>query len=171
MLARQPPLPLGCAAAVTTARHSGRLGVMATSTTVSVYEVDASGQTGANLGTGSLIDPRLVLVHPPLSKLLASAGVGVSLRVGIGADDLVEVIDVRGVHVDLEQDDQPLVAIALKRSASAATEILELTDETLPSLRRAALAHLSGLCEQPERLPQPDEQGAPWCTLWHAWFC
>lgn len=70
---------------------------MAKKTTVSIYQVDSSGVTGAHVGEGSLVGPRYVLVHPPLNERIA-AGFGTSrLRVGIWSeaneDRAVEIVD------------------------------------------------------------------------------
>jgi hypothetical protein len=96
---------------------------MATKSQVVVYQVDASGGTGARVGTGSLIHPLFVLVHPPLSLQLADQPHETKLRLGIGslADDggVIEVIDTYEIDV-YEHDGVPLVAAGLARPSAAA---------------------------------------------------
>lgn len=150
---------------------------MPSSSRVSIYEIGPAGETGARLGSGSLIHPGLVLVHPPLSRQLAAAGTPVKLRLGVGSDGLAEVIDGGDVHVAEDQPGEPLVAIDVKPPAAGGVESLDLGDGQAAAVRQAATSHLDNLTDQPDALRRrpvldPDLPGAPWCKLWpRAWMC
>jgi hypothetical protein len=98
--------------------HHGNMG----QTVVSIYDVGDAGATGRQVGTGLLIGPQVVLVHPPLDAELAAA-VAPRLRVGMAAlvDGYqgVEIIDVDNVLVSSAETKRPVVALAL-RGVSAA---------------------------------------------------
>lgn len=150
--------------------------VMDTRTLVSVYEVDDTGATGRRVGSASLVQPELVVVHPPLCYRLAGADPApVRLRVGIvSLPDAggVEVIDTRGTNVAAAADTgstaPPLVALDLARPSKAPVESLPAGDDLADVLR----AHLAGVPEQPRWPPRPEPRRAPWCTLWpDSWLC
>src|SRR5262245_12488588 len=103
---------------------------------VAVYGVDETGATSVPLGSGTLIAPQLVLVHPPLSRQLASGENTKRLRVEItvaGSDPgTAEVIDVVEVHVaaaDLSAE--PLVALQLQQLSDAPFELLFCRDDDI----------------------------------------
>lgn len=108
---------------------------MAKHTFVSIYEVDRAGVTGVQVGEGSLVEPRWVLVHPPLSTRI-DAGKGPNrLRVGIRSNveegPAVEVIDgqeeprvIRG-----EESVEPLVGLELRTEAASPVEVMNGLDE------------------------------------------
>jgi hypothetical protein len=150
--------------------------VMDTRTLVSVYEVDDTGATGRRVGSASLVQPELVVVHPPLCHRLAGADPApVRLRVGIvSLPDAggVEVIDTRGTNVAAAADTgstaPPLVALDLARPSKAPVESLPAGDDLADVLR----AHLAGVPEQPRWPPRPEPRRAPWCALWpDSWLC
>jgi len=99
--------------------------VMAKRSIVSIYEVDAAGQTGAPVGEGSLIAPFWVFIHPPLSKDIA-AGLGPRrVRLGLRSDPasgpLVEVIDGADepTLIGVKESVGPLVAVKLRVEAKS----------------------------------------------------
>ena len=76
---------------------------MADRTIVSIYEVDEWAATGPWAGQGSLVNPGIVLVHPPLSDRIVGGEGPKRLRVGIfpsqqdsPTGQFVEVLDVWG---------------------------------------------------------------------------
>lgn len=95
---------------------------------VSLYEVDEWATTGPWAGQGSLVEPTLVLVHPPLSNRIADGRGPMRLRTGItqvldvpGSDAatpgvLVEVIDVMGEPRVLRgsTSEQPAAVVGLE---------------------------------------------------------
>ena len=167
---------------------------MATRTQVVVYQVDESGATGAWVGTGSLINPLVVLVNPPLSLQLAGQPPATKLRLGIGslADDggVIEVIDTRRIQV-VVYDGVPLVAIGLARHSTAAVDPIlpegtetdkeDFTEADKNALAQALITHLSETAPpdavaptaQPEAFlsepskPEPSEPDEwPLCSPW-----
>lgn len=150
---------------------------MATKTQVVVYEVDAEGGTGARAGTGSLIDPLFVLIHPPLSLQLANQPPATKFRLGIGspANDggVIEVIDVREIDV-YEHGGVPLAAVSLARPSAAAFGAV-VPDGTEPGeadLVRALTTYLDEATTSDAVAPaaQPgDLPGAP--TPFNSWIC
>ena len=96
---------------------------MSVQTHVSVYGVDEAGATSALLGSGTLIDPVFVLLHPPLSQRLAGGENSVRLRAGIASNGtdpgIVEVIDGDKLHVSPSHTPEPLVALELLRPTAA----------------------------------------------------
>ena len=134
------------------------------------------------MGTGSLIHPLFVLVHPPLSLQLADQPHETKLRLGIGslADDggVIEVIDTYGIDV-YKHDGVPLVAAGLAGPSTAAFGPV-LPDGTETDLAQALMTCLSetGPPEaaapptQPEDLPGhrgPEPRPLP-CKLF-PWLC
>jgi hypothetical protein len=129
------------------------------------------------MGTGSLIHPLFVLVHPPLSLQLADQPHETKLRLGIGspADDggVIEVIDTYGIDV-YEQDGVPLVAAGLAGpSAAAFGPVLPDGTETDKDLAQALMTCLSEAASpgavaptaQPGDRPPPRGFRSPWCRL------
>jgi hypothetical protein len=148
---------------------------MDTQTMVSIYEVDDAGATGRWLGSASLVQPELVLVHPPLSDRLAGSDrAPASLRVGIVAQpdaEGIEIVETRGTHVgaaDAGGSATPIVVLELARPSSFPPEPLPpYTDgEGLAEVLRA---HLDGLPEQPRRRPGAAMRSSPWCLLFSDW--
>jgi hypothetical protein len=131
-------------------------------TLVSIYEVDQSGDTGAQVGTGSLIEMRLVLVHPPLSRDLARGGVNPPprLRLAVGSLDaetsVVEVIDADDVAVIVAPDDEPLVGLKLVRPArSAVNELMPAGEADRTALVAAARRHVAEVAALGGAVPPP----------------
>jgi hypothetical protein len=149
---------------------------MATKTQVVVYQVDASGGTGARMGTGSLIHPLIVLVDPPLSLQLANKPDVPKLRLGVGslADDggVIEVIDADGIDV-YRHEEVSLVAVGLARpSAAAFGPVLPDGTETDKDLAQALMTCLSEAASPGAVAPtaQPGDRPprgfrSPWCRL------
>lgn len=143
---------------------------MTESTLVSVYEVDEDGSTGALLGSGSLIHPALVLVHPDLSHALA-AGRDRRLRAGIASpapgSTVVEVIDVRAIQVAEDPELEPLVALDLVRPATAPVEPMH------PASADAMAAAIRQHLDQLRPTPSPPIIFTPIIcgTFPNAWFC
>lgn len=126
-------------------------------TLVAVYEVDEDGSTGRFLGSGSLVRPELVLVHPELAHDLAGSS-GRRLRAGVASPTpgaaFVEVIDVRTAHVAVDPEPEPLVALELSRAAAAPVEPMHSAGAAGVA---AARQHLAGL---PKGDPPPPLAGA-----------
>ena len=140
------------------------------------------------MGTGSLIDPLFVLIHPPLSLQLADLQKAdqppaTKLRLGIGslADDggVIEVIDTHETDdIDVyAHDGEPLVAVGLARPSAAAfgpvlpdgTEtsqedlvqaLMTCLSEAAPPDAAAPAAQLGDLRGPPGPVAQ-----SPWCKL------
>jgi hypothetical protein len=153
---------------------------MTKGTRVVIYRVDDAGGTGARVGRGSLVDPMLVLVHPPLSDRIAQRQGPRRLRVGIvspGEDGDVEVIDIEEVHSEPGPSAaETLVGLELKWPASAPTdEVAGIEDDRMPAvdgdrrdaIRTAALEHVQGGTDElPTGCPGgPPPPEAPWCYL------
>jgi hypothetical protein len=142
---------------------------MVTETSISVHEVDSSGRTGARLGGGSLINPELVLAHPPLSSRLALAedvphGLRLAIASSAGGRLVVEAVDVDGWHIAQEQGthagEEPLVGIEPARAiAMPAVELRPVA--TTSELVDAARAHLVDLDDS---TPSPFNPGPPRTT-------
>lgn len=102
---------------------------MAQRTIVSIHEVDECAATGPWVGQGSLVNPGIVLVHPPLSNRIVAEEGPQRLRVGIyvaerdeGSSGIAEVIDVSGEPHVLWQSTDPgmaIVALELHRDAQS----------------------------------------------------
>ncbi len=158
---------------------------MATRTQVFVYQVDASGGTGALAGTGSLIDPLVVLVHPPLSRQLAGQPHAAKLRLGIGSladpGGVIEVIDTSDIEVYMH-DGTPLAATLLARPSTAAVDpvLPEGTESGKEDFTEADRNHwaqtlMTYLAEAappdavaptaPPPGPWPSPTDPPWCGL------
>lgn len=96
-------------------------------TIVSIYEVDEWATTGPWAGQGSLVNPGIILVHPPLSDRIVEGKGPKRLRVGIfpsqelpGSAQVVEVIDVWGEPHILRQsppEGPAVVALELRTPA------------------------------------------------------
>ena len=149
---------------------------MSTYTLVSVHEVDATGATGSRVGSGSLVHPLLVLLHPPLSGQLADRGdVATRLRLAIGSFDdthsVVEVIDVQGVHVAETSGDDPLIAVSLARAASSSPMPLVgvTADADRDFLVDAIRQHLAQ-APTPVDVRSEDELGGA-ASDWSTWPC
>jgi hypothetical protein len=171
----------------------GHTGGMATRTQVFVYQVDASGGTGAWVGTGLLINPLVVLVRPPLSRQLAGQPPTTKLRLGIRSPadhGVIEVIDTRGIQV-VVHDGVPLVATGLVRRSKAAVDPIlpegtetdkeDFTEADRKALAQALVTYLSEAAPpdavaptaRPEAFllepsePEPSEPGErPLCSPW-----
>lgn len=102
---------------------------MAQRTIVSIFEVEEGAATGPWVGQGSLVNPGIVLVHPPLSNLVVAGEGPKQLRVGMyiaeghaGSGGIAEVIDVSGEPRVLWQSTDPqmaVVALELNRKAQS----------------------------------------------------
>ncbi len=98
---------------------------MAKRNTVLIYEVDDTGMSGPQVGEGTLIKPRGVLVHPPLSHEIRTGSVSKRLRVEIRSNNQethpVELIDVKGdPHIIGEnQGVGPLVGLELSTPSTS----------------------------------------------------
>src|SRR4051794_25598086 len=115
---------------------------MTAQTLVSIYTVNERGYTADRLGTGSLLDPRLVLAHPAAAARLA-ANASARVRVGIAAawwPGGVEVIDVKTVRFGA-QPYVDLVALELARRATSPFETLD-TGETVDEFAQTLRKHL-----------------------------
>lgn len=103
---------------------------MVKKTIVSIYQVNGAGQTGLQVGEGSLVLPRSVLVHPPLSDQIATTGNPGELRVGISSKDgnrrLVEVIDGLGPARVLASTASTgaLVGLELRTQANSPVDVM-----------------------------------------------
>lgn len=158
---------------------------MTLQTQVSIYGVDETGATNARLGSGTLIDPVLVLLHPPLSRRLVGGEISMRLRVGTASTGtepgIVEVIDGGDIHVATNGDREPLVALELLQPASAPIEPLfpagddagDLTDAVVQYLASLPDSSHTGRLDQAEPLEptrvrrDPDNSdAAPWCRIW-----
>jgi hypothetical protein len=110
-------------------------------TIVSIYEVDEWATTGPWVGQGSLVNPGIVLVHPPLSDRIVGGEGPKRLRVGIfpsqhdtPTGQFVEVLDVWGEPrvlrkkaVEGAAEGAAVVALELRTPArSPVYQILEL---------------------------------------------
>lgn len=136
---------------------------MASRTLVAVHEVH-DGMTGARVGSGSLVDPLLVLVHPPLDRRLADQSAAVEggeqapsttrLRLAVGwldEDDdgtVLEVIDVHEVLV-AEDSSELLVCLDLERASAAPLEALHGGDGDPGEAARALLRGLASVGAAP----------------------
>ena len=149
------------------------------------------------MGTGSLINPLVVLVYPPLSLQLAGQPPATKLRLGIGSPadhGVIEVIDTRAIQV-VVHDGVPLVAIGLARPSAAAVDPIlpegtetdkeDFTEADRKALAQALMAYLSKAAPpdavaptaQPEAfLPEPtkpkpfDPEEWPLCSPWCKMF-
>ena len=137
---------------------------MAHRTLVAVHEVH-DGVTGARIGSGSLVDPLFVLVHPALDRRLAQRaarfGAGeqtprtTRLRLALGwlAEDddasVLEVIDVQAIWV-AQDSSEPLVGLDLERPSAAPVEAVHAGGGD-PAV--AARAFLQGLTSVGGPLP------------------
>jgi hypothetical protein len=131
---------------------------------VAVYAVGDGGATGARLGSGSLVDPRMVLVNPPLAGRLAALAPDVpALRVGIAAPDgTVEVIDSRGVQVSAGSGGTPLVGLELSGRSGAPTADLGVSGDDRPGVHEQLVTAVSALlAEDPEPIPIPTDPSPP----------
>jgi hypothetical protein len=103
---------------------------MGKQTTVLIYQVDSAGVTGVQVGEGSLVEPRLILVHPPLSYALADDHGPDRLRVGIRSEaersPAVEVIDGRESPkvIGRTASDLPLVGLELRTAAASPFDVM-----------------------------------------------
>lgn len=99
--------------------------IMAKQSRVVIYQVDGAGSTGARVGEGSLVDPRLVFVHPPLSDTIAGGRGPRRFRVGIRSDadgtPFVAVADglEDPVVIGTVEDVGPLVGLILDGTSGA----------------------------------------------------
>lgn len=149
---------------------------MTLQTLVSIYGVDETGATGAQLGSGTLIGPVLVLLHPPLSRRLAGSGNSTRLRVGIAragtAPHDVEVIDGSDIYQAVHDSGEPLVALELRQPTSAPVELVFPPSDDGGEIADALVKYLAGLPDsdcRPEYLPEPspsEPDSPPWCTIW-----
>jgi hypothetical protein len=145
--------------------HHGNMG----RTIVSIYEVGDSGATGRQVGTGLLIGPQLVLVHPPLDTELAAAGAP-SLRVGMAAliDGYhgIEIIDVENVLVSSTDANRPLVALALRGVSVAPITPMARTGVDDPARVVADYLDLIDNRIRGGLGPPPTTADYPWCRVW-----
>jgi len=132
-----------------TNRIFGQTADMTTKTLVSVYKVDDDGATGSWLGSGSLIHPPIVLVHPPLSRDLADNCDSISLRVGIASSApesySVEVIDARLADVWTDGEREALVALELVRPSASPVEPLPTLSHDVDAAVEVLYGHLESL--------------------------
>lgn len=148
-------------------------------TIVSVYDVDEAGMTGARVGVGSLVAPRGVLIHPPLSNAIADGHGPRRLRLGIHSEPdgsaLVEVIDGREEPrvLGVKEGVGPLVCLELRTEAALRIDVMNgiwavTTMEDLVELAVPVLASSStdGWNED----PPPDPANNPFCMLLR-WMC
>jgi hypothetical protein len=123
-------------------------------TIVSIYEVDEAGGTGPQVGEGSLVAPRGVLIHPALSNAIADGHGPQKLRVGIrsanAADPRVEVIDGREAPqlLGVKKGVGPLVGLELQVEAASQIDVIKgmwdgMTMEDLVELAVPVLASSS----------------------------
>ena len=148
---------------------------MSVQTHVSIYGVDDTGATSALLGSGTLIDPVFVLLHPPLGQRLAGSGNSIRLRAGIastGTDaGLVEVIDGDKLHVSPNQGPEPLVALELRQPAAAPVAPLSPVGDDAEAATELLVQYLASL---PDSGPDGGHPGLgpastddfPWCPVW-----
>lgn len=109
---------------------------MAQRTIVSIYEVNESAATGSWVGQGSLVNPGIVLVHPPLSNRIVAKEGPQRLRVGIyvaerdeGSSGIAEVIDVSGEpHILWQSTDPEMAVVALEMSRRAQSPKSEIPE-------------------------------------------
>lgn len=131
------------------------------------------------MGTGSLIDPQVALVHPPLSQELANQPDATKLRLGIGslANDggIIEVIDAREIIDVYEHDGVRLVAIELAKPSAAAFDPVfpdgrepskkeDLVQAVMTYLEEATPPDAVAPAAQPEYPPETP-------TPFNSWFC
>jgi hypothetical protein len=140
-----------------------------THTLVSIYAVDDTGATGPQVGSGLLIGPELVLVHPPLGSELAAPNAPV-LRVGsvtsAGDYPSFEIVDVARVLVSRADTGRPLVALALSRpTTSPVTPITQMGADPVKAVAdylEVVDAQVRGI----QAIPGPPIPGPPWCPVW-----
>lgn len=141
---------------------------MSEQTHVSIYDVGDAGATGALLGSGTLIAPAFVLLHPPLNQRLAGSGNSVRLRVGIAStgteSDIVEVIDGDKLHVSPVHTREPLVGLELlHRAAAPVAPLSPVGDDAKATadLLVHYLASLPGSCPDGEQVHAGHLEGGP----------
>lgn len=163
---------------------------MTLQTHVSIYSVDETGATGAQVGSGTLIGPVLVLVHPPLSRRLAGGENSMRLRVGIAPagppPNTVDFIDSSDIHVATDDNREPLVALELLQPTAAPIESLFPAGDSDGFAADALAQHLASLPESdrisgralsgsPRRAPAKRDSRKrsrespllpPWCRIW-----
>jgi hypothetical protein len=147
-------------------------------TVVSIYAQGEDGTTGPWVGSGLLLAPDLVVVHPPLDEELGADGDGPGLRVGIATPDgLVEVLDVVRTHVATGSTGHD-VALELSGPSAAPTPDLP---RTAAKFRVALGTLLDGVTfprppvppknprpgpQPPPPGPRPRNERPPWCKIW-----
>lgn len=162
---------------------------MTLQTHVSIYSVDETGTTGAQVGSGTLIGPVLVLLHPPLSRRLAGGENSRRLRAGIApagtTPAAVDFIDAGEIHVATGDHPEPLVALELLRSTSAPVESLFPAGDSNGFAADELVQHLASLpgsdraggqdrSEPPRSAPAKRDSRRfpegpfrpPWCRIW-----
>lgn len=98
---------------------------------MSLHKVDRAGMTGVQVGEGSLVEPRWVLVHPPLSTRIAAGKGPKQLRVGIRSDveeiRLVELSDGQEEPCVIRGDDSvgSLVFLELRTEAASPVDVMD----------------------------------------------
>jgi hypothetical protein len=138
-------------------------------TLVLIYEVGDTGATGPQAGSGLLIGPELVLVHPPLGSGLAAPNAP-ALRVGLvtsaGDRPSFEVIDVARVLVSRADTERQLVALVLNRpTTSPVTPITQMGADPVKAVAdylEVVDAQVRGI----QVIPGPPIPGPPWCPVW-----
>jgi hypothetical protein len=148
---------------------------MDSSGTVAIHNVDADGTLAEAQGTGSLVHPLVVVVHPPLDRRLRDAADPAIWRVVAGVGDVREEVAVRSIETSERKGAPQLVALALDAAATSPTVgLVSSAGASMEELAMALDRHLdTGFSLGPGPGPNPGEtEKSPFCKLWpKSWFC
>jgi hypothetical protein len=114
--------------------------MMVERTWVSIYEVDEAGSTGPWAGSGSLVNPRGVLVHIPFNRRIAERN-PCRLRVALASvsdeSARVEIVDVEEVGID-QASAEPIVTLAFSLWSNLHWEDIPGIYEGMPEEKETA---------------------------------